>query len=356
LGNLPEAFTTLQAFRFRPLVLGHYVGLVTPWDTEEPPLEQRAGSTSNGAIVNCGFGSENLAPVTDGLLASSFTPSVGELLTGIAPNATDPETALDHTTGFSGSTIDFGDGTASTVFDGTTSHTYAEPGIYRAKCAIRDVPVPNAPNPDIPPGPDGLAEDLFIVGATAASAPGKGAGSIRVACTLKKSIPPSEGGEGEPNTDKLKMVWAGVTAEAGDRLVFSLNRNRFGRMHTDADPAEGEIDDRIILDGRRRWSGVTPIAAQVTVAATRAGVKISVSGANLDRTADPRFGGAERNGEADGQRIALCVIPAAYPSEPIKTYLMRPSDPLKYRVRGGSYGGRGYDPEISISARAVRGP
>lgn len=356
LSGVPEAITTYRAFRFRPLVLGHYVAVVSPWDTEEGPFDQRAGSTSNGAIIYCRFGSENNPPVGDGLLASTFSPAVGESVTAIAPNSTDPETSASPATGFNGNVIDFGDGSPLVTFDGSTTHAFAEPGIYRARCLVKDFPVPDPPNSDIAPGPDGVAEDLFVVGAEEASVPGKDAAAVKVVCSLKKSIPPAEGGEGEPNKDKLTMSWKGVVAGAGDRLVFCLNRNRFGRMHTDPDPVDGEIDDRIILDGRRRWSGVTPNAARVQVAASRNGVKITISSGNLDRTADPRFGGAEKTGETAGHRIAVCVVPATYPSDPIRTYLVRPTDLLRYRVRGGALGGGGYDPEISLNARTARGP
>ena len=286
-----------------------------------------------------------------GLLASTFRPAAGETVTGIAPRATDPETGRDETTGFSQCRLDFGDGSPPGTFDGSVAHAFAEPGIYRAVCAIPDPP---AASPPAPPGPDGTARDLFVVGGTLVPAPGKGVTLPKVSCTLSKQTQPVEGGLGLPDKDSLAMVWSGLTAGPGDRIVFCYNRNRFGRMHTDPAPGAGETDDRIVLDEHNRYAGVASNAKRVAVSASSAALRISVTGTNLDRTGDPRLGGAERKGDFTGQSVALCVIPALYPSAPIRVYYMDPADLMRLTLKGGSFKGILDDPEVSVSAKARR--
>ncbi|MFH0937792.1 MAG: hypothetical protein V1899_00675, partial [Planctomycetota bacterium] len=97
LGMSRSVITEILALKVQPSVLGHYLMTVTPRDVRgEPPR----GSTSNGHVFLCAFGSENLAPITDGLAADTFVPAVGQTIT-ISPVAVDPETGrsvFDHQT------------------------------------------------------------------------------------------------------------------------------------------------------------------------------------------------------------------------------------------------------------------
>ncbi|MCZ7645008.1 MAG: GPI anchored serine-threonine rich family protein [Planctomycetota bacterium] len=337
-----EDFTVDQAVKVRPVVLGHYLMLVTPWDTFANPIEQRRGTQSNGQVFRCAFGSDNLAPVGDGFLASTFFPASAAAVTGVLPNAVDPETGTDT---YAGSTIDWGDGTT----DALDTHAYAEPGIYKAVAQVED--------------PDdgalfGAVDDLFFVDAVTVRAAGPGApgANPRLTFRMRKQITVDEGGIGEEDKDTFTMRWIGIGAGAGDRIVFAVNRNRFGRMHTDPDPGVGELDDRIVLNARRTWTGTVPNAQRVTVRGTANSLTIAVSKADLDRTADPRMGGVEVKDDFLNQVVAVCIVPADYPSSPVRCFRMDPADVLRLTLTGGRTFGAGFDPEsrVSVSAYAPK--
>src|SRR5262249_17873712 len=130
-GLFQSTITGVLAVKARPVVLGYYLMTVTPRDVRgEPPR----GGTSNGRVIRCAFGSANLAPVTDGFSADSFTPDVGQTVT-VQPNIVDPETGNSV---FSNESFDFGDGTTATGITGPTTHAYSAPGIYTLSCTVAD--------------------------------------------------------------------------------------------------------------------------------------------------------------------------------------------------------------------------
>lgn len=327
-----------RAIKVRPLVLGHHLMLVTPWNPHLNAIERQRGSQSNGAVFECGFGSANLAPVSDGLLADTFFPAAGSPVSNVTPNAVDPETA---TNAFAGSEIDWGDGTV----DNLDTHTYTDPGIFKAVAQVED--------------PDdamlfGQAEDLFVVDATLVRSvgPGAPAGTTpRVTCSVSKQIPIREGGIGEEHKDTLTMRWSGIGAAAGEWVVFALNRNRFGRMPTDPVPGPGEIDDRIILGANRRWSGRAPNAEILKVSATATSIVCTVQKADLDRTGDPRLGGVETKDDFLNQLVAICIVPADLNPSNTRCYRMDPDDVLRLTAQGGKDTGF-FDPEIKITAKS----
>jgi hypothetical protein len=356
LGRVEETVTGLQAIKVRPLLYGYHVVVVDPWDTSLAPENARRGSTSNGSVFLSAFGSDNLPPVTDGWTATNFFPAAGERVEGLGPRASDPETGWNEAAGFSSVSMDFGDGTKAGPLDGPTAHAFAEPGIYQAVCQVPDRPVDLEGGGRLGPGPDGLARDIFVVGGQAIPAAGPGTAAPFLSAKLRKEIVPEEGGEGEAGRDAFTAFWAGVPAGPGDRIVFCVNRNRFGRMPGDGDPPEGKPDDRIVLDAQGRWAGYTGQAKAVFVAGGARGVALKVSGATLDRTGDPRLGGAQRAGFFSSHTIALCVIPAAYPSAAIRVYYLDRSHGWRLRLNGGSFRGNEYDPEIAVSAAVAKGP
>ena len=67
-GGREPRITQVLGVKVQPMVLGHHLMLVTPRDVAgEPPR----GSNSNGVVFRCAFGSDNLPPVTDGVLADT---------------------------------------------------------------------------------------------------------------------------------------------------------------------------------------------------------------------------------------------------------------------------------------------
>ena len=74
-GLATSNLTEVLAVRAQPFVLGHYLMTVTPREVRGQPAR---GSMSNGQVFRCAFGSENLPPTTDGMLADTFTPFVGQ--------------------------------------------------------------------------------------------------------------------------------------------------------------------------------------------------------------------------------------------------------------------------------------
>lgn len=316
-GLRTSAITEVQAIKVQPFVLGHYLMMVTPRDVRgEPPR----GSTSNGQVFRCAFGSENLAPATDGCASDTFIPAVGQTIT-IQPVAVDPETARAT---FDNQTYDFGDGTVVTGVSGPATHAYAVPGIYRVRCTLAD---------DL--GATATAEDTVVVGATDIP---------KFSLAFVKQIPPEEAGIGALANDNLTMTFKGASAQAGDRILFSFNRNRFGRVHA----SDGDDTD-IVLKAGGGFSGQTPIARNVTVQGGPNAVSVSVSGAQFDRTGDPRFGRADLKGIFTNQRIALCVIPAT--GETPRVYLYRGN--VDIRVKGGQGNRAVFIPEESVRGKAT---
>jgi PKD repeat protein len=273
-----SVITEVLAIKVMPLVLGHYLMTVTPRDVlGEPPR----GSTSNGLVFRCAFGSQDLPPTTDGFAADDFTPAVGQTMT-LQPVAVDPQTGRST---FDNELYDFGDGSVTGNANGTATHAYNAPGIYRVSCTLM--------------GDSGLtatAEDNIIVGATdVPTLPFK----------YVKNIVPMEAGTGEVGIDELSFVFPTSSAQKGDRIVFCFNRNCFGQMY-----ASAGYDTDIILAPGGSWVGATKIAKSVSVAAVGSSLSVKVSLATLDRTGDPRLGCAETKGIFTNQRLAVCVVPA----------------------------------------------
>ena len=296
-----DNLTGMLAVKVQPMVLGYYLMLVTPRDVlGEPPL----GSTSNGLVFQCAFGSQTLPPVTEGLAADTFLPAAGQTIT-IQPVAVDPQTG--HTV-FDNQTYDFGDSTVLTGINGPATYAYATPGIYCVRCTVTS-----------DEGLSAVAQDNVIVGATILP---------KLYFKFFKSIQPIEAGAGDPNIDNLTTVFKGVSAGAGDRIVFVYNRNRFGRMSgVDA----GDNTD-IVLGSGGGFTGATRLAKSFTVQGGAKSLAISITGAQFDVTGDPRFGRADLKGIFENQRIAVCVVPADGSTPRVYAY----TGNMQIRVKGGA--------------------
>ena len=317
-GIASSLITEVLAAKFQPVVLGHYLMLVTPRDVRgEPPR----GSTSNGRAFRCAFGSENLPPYTDGFAADTFTPAVGQVVT-MQPVAIDPETAQAT---YDNQTYDFGDGVILAGVSGRTTHAYALPGIYRARCALADEQ-----------GLAATAVDDIIVGGTRVE---------KLAFKFKKNIPPEEAGSGEPQQDSLAVVFKDINARSGDRIVFVYNRNRFGR----SSPSDSADDTDIVLGPGGGFSGATRLAKGFNVKGGGTSLSIAVSRANFDRTGDPRFGRADFKGIFKNQRIAVCVIPADGGTPRVQVY----TGNMQIKLKGGNANRLSFVPEESINGSAT---
>ncbi|MCY3023436.1 MAG: PKD domain-containing protein [Planctomycetota bacterium] len=316
-GLTSSTITEVLAVKVQPFVLGHYLLTVTPRDVRgEPPR----GSTSNGRVFRCAFGSDNLPPATDGFVADTFTPDVGQVIT-LRPMAIDPETGRAL---FDNQTYDFGDGTVVSGISGATTHAYTQPGIYRVRCTATD-----------DQGLAATAEDNVIAGAT--SVP-------QMPFSFVKQITPEEAGIGELEADSFSMTFKNAGAKAGDRIVFCFNRNYFGRLHA----ADGDDTD-IVLKAGGGFTGATALARNVSVQASGGNVSISVSGAHLDRTGDPRFGRADLKGIFKNQRLAVCVVPADGSTPHVLLY----TGNVDVRVKGGQANRLSFVPEQSVTGKST---
>lgn len=316
-GLYASTITEVLALKVQPFVLGHYLLTVTPRDVRgEPPR----GSTSNGRVFRCAFGSENLPPATDGFLADTFTPAVGQTVT-LRPFAVDPETGRAV---FDNQTYDFGDGTVVSGVSGATTHAYTQPGIYRVRGTVTD-----------DQGLAATAEDNIVVGATPVA---------KLPFAFLKNIPLEEAGMGPPAEDNFTVTFPGANAKGGDRIVFCFNRNRFGRLHaSDGDDAD------IVLKPGGGFSGSSKTARYVTVQARGGSLSVSVSAAQLDRTGDPRFGRADLKGVFRNQRLAACVIPADGSTPRVLLY----TGNVDLRVRGGAVNRAVFWPEESVRGKST---
>gem|GEM_PF-1819786 len=313
--------TQVLAIRVQPKVLGHYLMLVTPRDVSgQPPL----GSTSNGQVFQCAFGSANLPPVADGFFADTFTPVVNQTVT-LQPNLTDPETGQ---TTFTNQTYEFGDGTTAAGVDGATTHSYALPGIYRVRCTAAD-----------DQGATTTAEDSIIVGATAV-------GSL--AMTYVKEIVPEEAGIGLNQADLLSVTFRdlpGAMVNKGDRIIFTYNRNHFGRVSS----SDNADDTDIVLGPGKVFTGKTRVANNISVSAGGGVISIKINNAQFDRTGDPRLGRSELKGIFKNQRIALCIIPADNSTPRVLLY----TGNMQGAVKGGQSARGFYIPEEHITGMAT---
>ena len=313
-----DHLTGIMAVKVQPLVLGYYLMLVTPRDVlGEPPL----GSTSNGLVFLCAFGSQALPPVTEGLAADTFLPAAGQTIT-IQPVAVDPQTGR---TVFDNQTYDFGDSTVLAGISGPATYAYAAPGIYTVRCTVVS-----------DEGLSAVAQDNVIVGATILP---------KLNFKFFKSILPAEAGAGDPNIDNLTTVFKGVAAGAGDRIVFVYNRNRFGRM-SDVDAGD---DTDIVLGPGGVFTGATRLAKSFTVQGGAKSLAISITRAQFDMTGDPRFGRADLKGIFKNQRIAVCVVPADGSTPRVCAY----TGNMRIRVKGGAIGLSAFVPELSVSGSAT---
>ncbi|MCK6471040.1 MAG: hypothetical protein L6R28_04770 [Planctomycetes bacterium] len=344
---------TDSSVKIRPVLLGHYLAQVRPWNSTRDAFSQQRGSDSNAAVFLCAFGSENLAPVADNLSADGFTvnedkfPALGGTVTGITPVATDPETGSTVGAGLTPSSINFGDGTGDLAMGGTSiDHTFNEAGIFRAVCTIPDIA---STDPVLAAGPDGTADDIFVVGATEVNAKGKGSTDPSVTFKARKEVVFDEGGEGVVDKDTLTMVWKGTgyVPQPGDRIVCCFNRNRFGQMHTESG------GDDIILGPKNTFKGVLSNALSATVAANTKQLKITIMQSNFDRTADPRLGGVQLKGDFPAQFVAVAIVPADYPSSGVLVFRMRDEDLLRVTVKGGKTTGFNFEPEITVTTKSL---
>lgn len=336
-GLAKSNLTELLAIRAQPFVLGHYLMTVTPREVRgQAPL----GSTSNGQVFRCAFGSENLPPATDGMLADSFTPIVDQAIT-VSPFAIDPETGQSV---YDNQIYDFGDGTVLTGVSGAATHAYAKPGIYSLRCTVADAP-------------DGLgvsrsatAQDNVIV------LPSGALPLEKLNFKFFKSIVPEEAGSGEPNKDTITAVFKGAIAKGGDRIVFVYNRNRFGRMDemepivVDGVEQPGDESDDIVLGPGGGFSTQKNRKAQsLSVRAGPQSLSISISGAQLDRTGDPRLGRSDFKGIFGKQRIAVCIVPQDGSDPQVLLY----SGNIEARLKGGGSNRFVFAPEESIKGAAT---
>ena len=300
-GLQTSIITQVLGTRVMPIVLGHYLMTVTPRDVRgEPPR----GSTSNGQVFRCAFGTDNLPPVTDGFTGDDFTPSVGQTIT-LQPVAVDPETGQSV---FDNQTYDFGDGTIISGVSGATTHTYMTPGIFGVRCTMAD----NM-------GLTATAVDNVVVG---------GENVTKLAFTAIKSVVADEAGDGDPYSDSCTVTFNHIQARAGDRIIFTYNRNRFGR--TSASDAGSDAD--IVLQSGGTFSGSASNVKNIAITSTGSSVTLVLTKAQFDRTGDPRLGRSEPNGIFRNQRIALCVIPADGSSPRVQVY----TGNMRIKVIGGS--------------------
>ena len=315
-GITSSTITEVLAVKAQPFVLGHYLLTVTPRDVRgEPPR----GSTSNGVVFQCAFGSENLPPATDGLSADTFLPAVGQTVT-MSPVAFDPETGQSV---FDNETWDFGDGTVLTGITGQTTHAWATPGIYRVKCTVTDVA-----------GLSSTAEDNIIVGAQILP---------KMTFSFFKWIIGEEGGTGIPNEDNLKATFKGAIAKAGDQLIFTYNRNIFNRLN----PGASNESNIVLKPGGA--NGPSNLSKNFTATSSGGSVDIEVKHAQFDRTGDPRFGRGEFKGIFKNQRIALCVIPGDGSTPRAYCY----TGNMTIKVTAGPIEKTGFFPEDSMKGSAT---
>jgi hypothetical protein len=317
-GLSASTITEVLSLRVRPVVLGHYLLTVTPRDVRGEPAR---GPTSNGQVFRCAFGSENLAPVADGMSADTFTPAVGQSIS-VLPVAVDPETGRSL---FDNQTFDFGDGTVLAGVSGRASHAYATPGIYALRCTLSD-----------DAGLTATAEDHVIVGAEVAP---------KIAFNFLKNLPFEEAGIGPQDEDTLSATFKGITASGGDRIIFVYNRNRFGRLN-ETDPSDTAD---IILKPGGGFSGPTKLARNVNVRAGADSISITVGKAHFDRTGDPRFGRSDFKGIFKNQRIALCVIPADGSTPRVQLY----TGNVTLKVAGGAANRLQFVPEEFVQGSAT---
>jgi len=251
-GLSSSSLTQILSIKVRPVVLGYYLMTITPRDVRgEPPR----GSTSNGQVFRCAFGSDNLPPITDGFNADSFTPAVGQTIT-VQPNAVDPETGQSV---FSNENFDFGDGTIATAITGPTTHAYSTPGIYTVSCTVAD----NL-------GATATAFENVIVGANVIPT---------MQFNVNKKIIPEEAGSGDPQADSCTATFTNIGAKTGDRVVFIYNRNRFGRLNA-SDPGD-DVD--VILKGGA-FTGTTRLSKNYSVQGGGNSIVVTVNAAQFDRT------------------------------------------------------------------------
>ena len=316
-GLFSTSITGIQTVKFRPTVLGYYYTLVTPRDV---PGEPARGTNSPGRVFRCAFGSDNLAPVTDGCFSDSFTPAVGQTVT-IAPNAVDPETGQSV---FTNEIYDFGDGTVVTGITGVATHAYAQPGIYAVRCTVAD----NA-------GATAVAQDNIIVGATNVPV---------LKLSFNKKITPFEAGIGAEKADTLNVTFQNITARAGDRIVFIFNRNRFGRAF-----ASDASDDTDILIKGNTFTGSTRLAKNFTATVTPTGISILITAAQFDRTGDPRLGRADLKGIFKNQRIGICVFPGNGTTPVAQLY----TGNILVHVKGGEVNTTEFVAEENVSGKTT---
>jgi len=316
-GLSASTLTEVLATKVQPFVIGHYLMTVTPRDVRGEPAR---GSTSNGVVFRCAFGSANLPPVTDGILADTFSPAVGQTLT-LRPVAIDPETGQSV---FDNQTYDFGDGSVLTGISGTTTHAYATPGIFSVRCTMADELSASA-----------TAADNILVGAEPIT---------NLKFTSSKQLIPEEGGIGELKNDSLKVTFKNVGAGPEDRIVFVYNRNRYGRMNA----SEGGDGEDIVLKNGKFSSGER-FTQHMTVSARGTSLSIALTAAQFDRTGDPRLGRSELKGIFKNQRIALCVIPADGSTPRVLAY----TGNMQIKVKGGQSNRGSFIPEETIRSSAT---
>ncbi|MEI6234593.1 MAG: PKD domain-containing protein [Planctomycetota bacterium] len=304
-GLSSSVITRTLGTKVQPSVLGHYLMLVTPRDVRgQPPL----GTTGNGVVFRCVFGSDNLPPVTDGFSADTFVPAVNQIIT-LKPNATDPETGV---TTFANQSFDFGDGSTATGITGSTTHAYTQPGLYRVRATVTD-----------DQGLPATAEDTIIVGATVLPT---------LPVTYLKQIPPEEAGDGFNNSDSISATFKdpnGAVAVVGDRIVFAYNRNHFERVAANNSATTDTVN--IVLGPGKTFSGRTVSGAHITVTASGPFVTVKITTAQFDRTGDPRLGRCDLKGVFKYQRIALAVFPGNNSTPRALVY----AGNLQGRVRNG---------------------
>lgn len=317
-GITSSTITEVLATKVQPFVLGHYLMTVTPRDVRgEPPR----GSISNGKVFRCAFGSDNLPPVTDGMVSDDFMPALNQMIS-IKPVAVDPETGKDM---FDNQLFDFGDGTVVSGITGAATHAYSTPGIYRVRCVVVD-----------DQGLTATAEENIVVGSSAMSHPG---------FHFQKYIIPEEAGIGLLNQDSLALTVKGLGAAGGDRIVFMYNRNRFGRMSGSDD---GDDTD-IILKPGGSFAGSTRLGKNVSIQASGDNLTVTVNRAQFDRTGDPRFGRSDLKGIFTNQRIAVCIVPADASIPRVFLY----DGNIQIKVTGGETNRLNFIPEESVKGTAT---
>ncbi len=219
----------------------------------------------------------------------------------LKPNATDPQTGQ---TDFAAPDYDFGDGTLANdpIYttpnpNGTVTHRFTTPGIYRVKANI-------TVTPDVNTTVSSVAEDSIIAGATLMTKV--------LPFSFRKDIPPEEAGSGFNYMDTLKATFRDISPAPHKLRSATELSSRTIAIITKKSSRRRPIRRSFRLCSKRVCPAPekTPDGTIIAVKGAGTSVSVTISRANFDRTGDPRFGRCELKGIFKNQRIAVAIIPA----------------------------------------------